>query len=188
MLLLLGWCWRFFHRTGGLRKPLRLSQRLKNFVKIRSAGTGLAMDRAKNTGATGALSALTYSFTSLPQSYAFGLGGTLSSQAQRTDKFNSFYSVEYLMKDYGGENVCDYPPDLGPRSSSSPFLALSNLGIKKWLADAIYVDDILHSSTGSSDASFKGDSISYEIKFIVVQHPHGISFASRPTQGHHSLI
>jgi hypothetical protein len=120
-------------------------------------------------GATGLLSAVTYPFVSTAQSYAFGLGGTLSSQTQRTDKFNSYYSVAYLNKTYGEKGICNDPPDLGPPSTSSPFLVISKLGIKDWLSNSVYVDNILASSSGGGgDSSFKSDSISYEIKFIVV--------------------
>lgn len=118
-------------------------------------------------GATPIISALTYSFASLPQSYAFGLGGTISSQAQRTDKFNAYYSVADLMTDYGGKDVCEDPPNMGAKSFSSPFSVVSNLGIKKWLADSTYINNILSSSTGY-DKTFKADAVTYDIKFIIV--------------------
>lgn len=106
-----------------------------------------------------------------PQSFAFGLGGTLSSQATRVDKFNFYYSVSDLMRDIGPESWClPQNSNIDNPSTSSPFLVVSDLGIKKWLKDALYVDRPVASSQMPAGAggAFRADSISYEIKFIVV--------------------
>jgi hypothetical protein len=114
-----------------------------------------------------------------PQSFAFGLGGTLSSDANRVDTFDTFYSIGDIAYVYSKKNVCDYyNPDLmGPDSASSLLLVKSNLGIKEWLPQAFQVADFLRSSraaeTGEGpalggSAGHAADSISYHIKFVVV--------------------
>jgi hypothetical protein len=114
-----------------------------------------------------------------PQSFAFGLGGTLSTQATRVDTFDTFYSIGDIAYVYSQKNICDYPnPDLmGPDSASSLLLVKSNLGIKEWLPQAFQVADFLRSSraaeTGEGpalggSAAHAADSMSYHIKFIVI--------------------
>lgn len=91
------------------------------------------------------------------QSFSLGLGGSLSSQSFRTDKFNTYYSIKHLMD--GPSAICD--DDNGkpiPQKDffigqlhwspamSSPFLIQSNLGIKDWLIGAMYYDLALSSS------------------------------------------
>jgi hypothetical protein len=114
-----------------------------------------------------------------PQSFAFGLGGTLSSEANRVDTFDTFYTIGDIAYVYGQKNDCnDINPDLmGPDSHSSLFLVKSNLGIIEWLPQAFEVSDFLRSSraspTGEGPAlggstGQASDSISYHIKYIVV--------------------
>jgi hypothetical protein len=91
-----------------------------------------------------------------PQSFSLGLGGTLSSQAFRTDKFNTYYSIENLVQ--RPTAICDSngKPDPQkdlfisvlhqPPAMSSPFLIQSDLGIKDWLIGAMYFDILLPSS------------------------------------------
>jgi hypothetical protein len=98
------------------------------------------------------------------QQYNLGLGGTLSSQSTRIDKFNMYYSVGDLRK------KIDYTHDLcfaEPPKGGSSFFLTGDLGIQKWLRDALEVDRSIPSSSGGG-SSPKPDTISYEVKFIVV--------------------
>jgi hypothetical protein len=128
------------------------------------------------------------SSVSTSQSRAVGLGGTLSSTATRIDKFDPSWTIAYLMVPNGPNSVCidgndpftkiGWAPD-----TSSPFILEGNLGIKDWLTGAIITDLLIASQTGSTGGSGKSaasgsgtggggsqkvDTISYEVKFIVV--------------------
>lgn len=99
-----------------------------------------------------------------PQQYNLGLGGTLSSQSTRVDTFNMYYSVDDLRKPIDKiHDLCNTDAD---KNGSSFFLA-SDLGIQKWLKDALEIDKRLPSSSGGS-SSPKPDTISYQVKFIVI--------------------
>ena len=119
------------------------------------------------------------------QSRNVGFGATLSSTATRIDKWNPSYSIEFLNDPYEPGSVCQTDPllralrdvraDATP-ARSSPFIIESDLGIKDWLLGAMFVNDLLPSegvtsgSGGTSDSSgtTKGQSISYDVKFIIV--------------------
>lgn len=91
------------------------------------------------------------------QSFSLGLGGALSSEALRTDKFNTYYSIKDLVERPTGVCQSDGKPD--PKkdpfvenlhwtpAQSSPFLIESDLGIKNWLAGATFFDYALPSSS-----------------------------------------
>jgi hypothetical protein len=88
-----------------------------------------------------------------PQSFNFGLGGTLSSTATRTDKFDPVYSVKFLMRPYYSYDMCLPGNDLFEKigltpASSSPLLIQSDLGITKWLMGAMFVERTLPSQPG----------------------------------------
>jgi len=113
------------------------------------------------------------------ESFAWGLGGTLSSDANRIDKYDTFYTIAEIANVYSKNNVCDVPPValLGKPSSSSPFVVLSDLGIREWLPAATAVSGFLRSSRAAANGegaplgtagSLASDSISYDIKFIIV--------------------
>ena len=123
------------------------------------------------------------SSVSSSQSSSVGLGGTLSSTATRIDKFDPSWSIAYLMQPDTKNSVCLDENDPFKRlgwqpDSSSPFILESDLGIKKWLVGAVITDVLLNSQTGSggsqkassssSGGGTKPDTISYEIKFIIV--------------------
>jgi hypothetical protein len=148
------------------------------------------------------------------QSSSLGFGGTLSSTATRIDKFDPYYSVEYLLEDdphsvcIDGNDPLDQPgwrPD-----RSSPFIIESDLGIENWLEGAMIVDNWLpsvgsppqalgggggkgpagggggggkspaaagggagtgsksKSDGGSSNKNITKDTITYEVKFVIV--------------------
>jgi hypothetical protein len=113
------------------------------------------------------------------QSFTLGLGATLSSQAVRYDKFNFYYTARDLI-DYAGPNdICGSPPTalLGPRSTSSPFVDGTQLGIREWLPGAVAVSDFQRSSRSAlngegppvaNSASFSADSATYDNKFVII--------------------
>ncbi|MBU3888056.1 hypothetical protein FM996_00315 [Methylosinus sporium] len=97
---------------------------------------------------TGAPAAQTYGPLSLSQSYALGLGGTLSSTASRTDTFNPYWSVGHLMEPNTETSDCRRDPFVAKGAtpaSSSPFILESDLGIKDWLVGAMITNTTLHS-------------------------------------------
>jgi hypothetical protein len=129
----------------------------------------------------------------VPQSFNLAFGGTLSSTATRIDKFNPQYSIEFLSKPETRNSVCRAGNDpfeaIAPKSS--PFLIESQLGIRDWLVNAMLVNDYLPSDLTTSEtkrasskkpakpppaagggggggSATKADTISYEIKFVIV--------------------
>jgi hypothetical protein len=106
-----------------------------------------------------------YSYLSTPQSYAFGLGGSLSAAASRTDKFNPVYSIKNLKRPYQSDNTCltdhlapdekDFfvQQDFTPASSS--LLLSSDLGLTEWLTNAMFVNRFLPSYAKNDPPSTK---------------------------------
>jgi hypothetical protein len=107
-----------------------------------------------------------------PQSYSLGLGATASSISTRIDKFNPFYTVSDLRVPDSDDSICNpkkdpvVPPNEQPQTGS--FLLQSELGISKWLQDAMFVTNLLPSDDPSA-SPIKGtpDTVSVEIKFVV---------------------
>lgn len=132
------------------------------------------------------------SSVTISQSRSIGFGGTLSSTATRIDKFDPTYPISYLMIPNGRNSVCRAGNDPFKKigwapDSSSPFILEGDLGIKDWLAGAILTDVLIGSqsapgqtgksaggssggggSGGSGGGGQKPDTISYEIKFVIV--------------------
>jgi hypothetical protein len=121
------------------------------------------------------------SLNSVPvaQSFGLGFGANLSSDAMRTDKFNTYYSVSDLMKP---STLCQNDGKVDPQrdpfirnlkwtpAASSPLLIESSLGLKDWLIGAQYVNLQLPSSSpqpppasnpGNSGGKFAGN---FELK------------------------
>jgi hypothetical protein len=106
----------------------------------------------------------TVNSVTVAQSFSLGFGGTLSSEALRTDKFNTYYSIKDLRQraalhqtpcqpDGKPDPQKDYfAPDWTP-AASSPLLIQSDLGLENWLAGAMLVDIALASSPQPSPAS-----------------------------------
>lgn len=98
------------------------------------------------------------------QSFTLGLGGTLSSQSTREDKFGTYWELDRLKSRTG--NPCE--KEKTPESGSSPLL-INELGISEWLHDSLTSRNYLPPSSGSkSDPFYKQDFLSYRIKFIVI--------------------
>jgi len=110
----------------------------------------------------------------ISQFRSVGLGGTLSSTATRIDKFDPQYSISYLMIPDGPTSACTVDPfkQIGwTPDSSSPFILEGDLGIEDWLFGATLTNIFLHSAglpSGPSGGAQKPDTISYEVKFIIV--------------------
>ena len=108
------------------------------------------------------------------QSFSLGLGGTLSSSATRIDKFDPYYSIKYLAKPNTDKSVCLPHNDPYLRvgevpSASSPLLIQSELGIEKWLTEAMFTNALLASDdAGNSPNKDAPDTVSLEIKFVIV--------------------
>jgi hypothetical protein len=113
------------------------------------------------------LQTVTYPFVSTPQSYNLGIGGTLSSQATREDKFQSYWDLDKLVR---GNTQC--PSTY--RSGSSPLLT-NDLGIRTWLHDALFAQRLYPSSRLSpdSDTVYKQDILSYHVRFLVITSGNG---------------
>jgi hypothetical protein len=109
----------------------------------------------------------TVNSVTVAQTFSLGFGGTLSSEALRTDKFNTYYSVKDLMRPESA--ICQSngkpDPEEDPYTylnwtpaKSSPLLIESNLGIKDWLIGAMYFDIALPSSLQPSPPSSASNS------------------------------
>jgi hypothetical protein len=125
------------------------------------------------------LSTLTFAPIKVAQNYAFGLGGVLSSDANRIDIFDTYYSMWELGTYNTVEHVCAIPPGqdvMGPESHSSPFLVKSNLGIRQWLTQAWPAGSFLRSTRKDprgvgvplNPTGYTPDVLSYHIKFTLV--------------------
>jgi hypothetical protein len=117
------------------------------------------------TGPTTPLATATYPFLSSPQQYSLGLGGTLSSQGTRVDKFGSFWALDKLKIPMKSTCLND-DGTLKPPGQGSSLLLESELGIYTWLHDAMTAEFLSPSSP--SDPANKLDFVSYEIKFMVI--------------------
>ena len=101
-------------------------------------------------------------------------GGTLSSVGSRIDKFDPFYTIAWLRQPQTSESICYEKND--PFASTSrdgttygSFLLQSELGLDKWLKDAMFTNIFLKSNdpTASSNKDAP-DTVSIEIKFVVI--------------------
>lgn len=109
------------------------------------------------------------------QTFSFGLGGQLSSENIHYHKYNFYYSAKDLAEPMIG-STCEPGFPLGPKTSSSPFVDASNLGIREWLVDAVQVIDFHRSSRAAPNgegpplgaAGTQSDSSQYDNKFIIV--------------------
>jgi hypothetical protein len=102
-----------------------------------------------------------------PQSFTLGLGGTLSSDATRYDKYTFFYKVKDL-ETYN--TACDSPEspgDVAPKDfQGSSLLLESDLGMERWLQKASDIRTGIGVSGRGSGSS--AEVLSYDVKFDVV--------------------
>jgi hypothetical protein len=96
------------------------------------------------------------------QFFSLGFGGTLSSDAHRIDKFNTYYSIKNL-KDHAHDAPCQIDGKPDPQkdpflldgwtpAESSPLLIESDLGLKNWLVGAMAFDFALPSTSPQPSA------------------------------------
>lgn len=99
------------------------------------------------------------------QSRSLGLGGTLSSQGTREDKFSNYWDLDKLRRFDGGS--CN---NTSVDRHGSSLLLESDLGISLWLRDRLQTERALPSSQMPKDSGelFKQDVMSYHVKFVVV--------------------
>ncbi len=109
------------------------------------------------------LSAVTYPLLSTPQTYSFGFGGTLSSDATRIDKY-TFY---YLIKDLETDRPDCRQPNIDGQDPAhyqgSSLLLESDLGIYNWLDSTRFIRSSLGVSRKNSQ-----EVMSYDVKFDIV--------------------
>jgi hypothetical protein len=97
-----------------------------------------------------------------PMAAIFNLdaGATLSADALRIDKLNSYYSVKELYS-RSRCNPADRPGGL--------FLLQNDLKLEEWLSDVVMLQGTGAATLpNSTDGPFKQDVISHEVKFVVV--------------------
>jgi hypothetical protein len=109
------------------------------------------------------------------QSFSAGVGGTLSSQNVRYDKFDFFYTARDLLVRPDPNDICSSRPTIiGPDSHSTPFVTASGLGISEWMPGAIAVTIFRRSSRasitgeGAPLGDSGADSATYDNKFVIV--------------------
>ncbi len=113
--------------------------------------------------------------TTTPQSFSLGFGANFSATATRIDKFDPYYTVQYLLKKTEPNGICNYEYDsdkdtFGTDSvaKSSPLIAqtsspilqnsalnnpdaphiVSRLGLTDWLVGAVFANIGIPSVTG----------------------------------------
>jgi hypothetical protein len=100
-----------------------------------------------------------------PQSYAFGLGGTLSSTATRIDTITAIYDLSEFSQAVPSDRTCI--PDAYINGN---LFIQSDLKLKQWISQAVLP---LYTSTIPSFpekqvASVKNGFLSHEVKFEIV--------------------
>jgi hypothetical protein len=134
--------------TSGLNPGITLNQVLPNAINVFGPGTSGTVTTA--------------------QSFNLGLGASLSSTATRTDKFDPYWPIAFLMIPDSRRSICvpGNDPLIGhgwTAASSSPFILESDLGIKDWLRGAMQVNRALPSVNPKTP-----DVVSYEVKFVII--------------------
>jgi len=103
-----------------------------------------------------------------PQSLSLSAGATLSSTATRIDKFDPYYTIAFLRRPATKDSPCIPENDPFVKNNETPAksspLIESELGITKWLTEAMFTQSLLHSEGSGSSP----DTVSLEIKFIIV--------------------
>ncbi len=95
-----------------------------------------------------------------PNFFTFGLGGTISQHATRTEKLNFFYSVDEIQTLKAKQLSCSIPPNPGS------MLVQSDLGLRQWLeAEAVGINTDEFRIPEQPDSVFKQNVLQHEIKF-----------------------
>lgn len=99
------------------------------------------------------------------------LGGILSSTATKVDKYDPFYTIKSLNEPFKSVSVCMPGKDPVARNDIVPTLSsqlISNdLGIKRWLADAMFTNSLLPSTDpAKSSNNPTPDTVTLEVTFV----------------------
>lgn len=96
--------------------------------------------------------------------FSFGVGGTLSSQGTREDKFGTYWYLDKLTSFKGT------PCKEGASEKGSSLLLYADLGIAEWLKNSLTIDYYTPASEvpKETDAAFKQEYLSYHVKFVVI--------------------
>jgi hypothetical protein len=89
--------------------------------------------------------------------FTLGAGATLSSEATRTEKLSSYYTVRQLRR----LGRCN------PEARGGPFLLQSNLKLNEWLVDAVTAGNTGGVDYHAAASAFKDGVLSHEVKFDV---------------------
>ncbi|KQP21830.1 hypothetical protein ASF27_14735 [Methylobacterium sp. Leaf102] len=127
-----------------------------------------------------ALTGFRIGLASTPQSFTLGVGGNLTLQNQRIDRYNTYYAVRDLAIPNNNSSGCvqNSPRILGEKTTgSSPFIDATGLGIGEWLSSAARViayhpsSRVAEDSSGPPIAAGTGanasDASTYTNKFII---------------------
>lgn len=102
------------------------------------------------------------------QFFNLGLGGTLSGTATRLEKFESFYTVGFLMQRRTKNSIClDENDPFANTTYSSPFLT-SDLALRDWLKAAVSATrDLPSDDTQKVGPGTLPDTFSVDLKFRI---------------------
>lgn len=121
-----------------------------------------------------------------PRSFSIGLGATIQSTSTRIDKFNPYYTIDWLMHKDTEDSPClpvndpffgaigsggePLPSSERRATTFSSSLLENDLGIPKWLEDAMFTNKVLpsHDPSAATSDGKTPDTVSIEIKFVVV--------------------
>ncbi len=120
---------------------------------------GLSLNTPLNNAAT------TYGATTItvPQSYSFGLGGTLSSNATRIDTITSIYNLRDFANGSPSDRTC-----IPAQPANADLFIQSDLKLKQWLYEAMlpqYTGIVKYPDKPNPDVK---NVISHEVKFEIV--------------------
>ena len=134
------------------RPPLRLSQ----------------VSMAPATAITAAPGAFIRNVVTSPQQYSLGIGGSLSSDANRIGIVSYYYTVQELLNDHRPCAFREHGPD--PEAAASFLISDSDLKIGDWLEASTQLDRAVAEVKYPTDPGgpFKQNVISHHIKFEVV--------------------
>jgi hypothetical protein len=135
------------------------------------------------SSSSSAIAANTYSFLSVPQSYAFGLGGTLSSDATRKETLSLFIDFKQVIGDLAKQFVAGsldtekinklLSDAAAPCPNENGIFIQSDLKLKEWLEDvtlpARVQDGFDYAGALAAEATAsKKDVISHEVTFVII--------------------
>jgi hypothetical protein len=117
-----------------------------------------------NTPLNNALTTYGKTVVTTPQSYMFGLGGTLSSTATRTDTITDIYSLRKFAKG-------PVPVNCIPETHANGDLFVqSELKLKQWMSQAVlgFYTNTLEKFPTKADSNVKNGFLSHDVKFEIV--------------------